>query len=148
MKKFKFNWGHGILIFMTVFVLLSIIFIIFSLNQSQDLVSDDYYDQGASYSKQIEINKRSENYRDSITINQNNLSIDIKLCQSLINLEDTLFVYFYRPSDKKSDVKYKIQMTENISFPSTNLKSGRYMVKMKWNHLENIYNIEKEITIN
>jgi hypothetical protein len=148
MKKIKFNWGHGILIFMTVFVLLSIIFIIFSLNQSEDLVSDNYYDLGADYSKQIEINKRSENYRDSITINQNNLSIDIKLCQSLINLEDTLFVYFYRPSDKKSDVKYKIPMTENISFPSTNLKSGRYMIKMKWNHLENIYNIEKEITIN
>ena len=148
MKKFKFNWGHGILIFMTVFVLLSIIFIIFSLNQSEDLVSDNYYDLGADYSKQIEINKRSENYRDSITINQNNLSIDIKLCQSLINLEDTLFVYFYRPSDKNSDVKYKIPMTENINFPLTNLKSGRYMVKMKWNHLENIYNIEKEITIN
>ncbi len=141
----KFNWGHGILIFMIIFLILSTAFIIFSLKNAQDLVSDDYYNQGADYSNQIEINKRSFNYRDSITINQINSNIQLKLCNSLAGrVEDTLFVYFYSPSSKNSDCRLKFPMADSISIPSSNLKNGRYMVKMSWKTSGELYNIEKE----
>jgi hypothetical protein len=144
----KFNWGHGIFAFMTLFLLLSIGFIIFSLNQSEDLVSDDYYEKGADYSKQIEINKRSAIYLDSIAINSIGTNINISLCKSLENSGDTLFVHFYNPSDKEADFKIKFPMSDEINIPFSELKSGRYQVKMLWNHKHLIYNFEKEITIN
>lgn len=143
----KFNWGHGIFIFMTVFVLLTIFFIIFSLNQSQDLVADDYYDKGADYSEQIEINKRSDIYQDSIIIQNNTSSIDIEISQSLVSFKDTLLIHFYRPSDKKSDFKLKFPMLEIISIPVAGLKKGRYEVKLMWSKLGDLYNLEKEINI-
>jgi hypothetical protein len=143
----KFNWGHGIFIFMTIFVILSIIFIIFSLNQSQDLVSDDYYDKGADYSQQIETNKRSVVYQDSISVNLNISSIDIDLCQSLKVSGDTILLHFYRPSDKNSDIKLKFPMSEIISIPFNNFKNGRYEIKISWNNADSLYNIKKDIII-
>jgi hypothetical protein len=143
----KFNWGHGIFIFMTIFVILSIIFIIFSLNQSQDLVSDDYYDKGADYSQQIEINKRSDVYQDSVAVNVNIESLDVDLCQSMKNSVDTLLLHFYRPSDKKSDIKLKFPMSGNINIPLSNFIHGRYEVKISWYHLGSLYNIKNDIII-
>jgi hypothetical protein len=143
----KFNWGHGILTFIIIFLILSIAFIIFSLNQSADLVSDDYYDQGADYSKQIEINKRSFIYRDSISVKKTDTSIQVILCKSLMNTGDTLNIHFYRPSDKKADLKLRFSMTDNIIIPSKELKSGRYVVKISWKHQGEIYNIDKELFI-
>ncbi len=143
----KFNWGHGILIFLILFLILSFTFIIFSLNQSEDLVSENSYEQGADYSNQIEINKRSFIYSDSISISNSNSVIDLNLCKTLANSEDTIFVHFYRPSDKKADMKFKFIMTEKISIPLIKLISGRYLVKLSWNKQGNLYNIEKEISI-
>jgi len=143
----KFNWGHGILVFIIFFLLLSTIFIIFSLNQAQDLVAEDYYDKGAGYSSQIEVNKRSSVYQDSISINTFDSSIHLELSQDLALSGDTLYVHFYRPSDKNADLKIKFPMQSEINFQSSALKKGRYIVKMSWNHLGDLYNIEKEIII-
>lgn len=143
----RFNWGHGILTFIIIFLILSIVFIIFSLRQSTDLVSDDYYNQGAGYSKQIEINKRSYPYRDSISVSSTGAEVQILLCKSLISTGDTLNVYFYRPSDKKADIKLKFAMDEALTVPSKELKNGRYVVKMSWAHKGDWYNIDKEVFI-
>jgi len=143
----KFNWGHGILTFIIIFLILSVVFIVFSLRQSTDLVSDDYYDQGAGYSKQIEINKRSYPYRDSILVSKTRAEVQIVLCKSLMNAGDTLNVYFYRPSDKKADLKLKFPMDRAIALPSKELKNGRYVVKMSWLHKRDVYGIDKEVFI-
>ncbi len=143
----KFNWGHGIFIFMTVFILLGVAAIIFSINQSEDLVSDDYYDKGADYSQQIEVNKRSDIYQDSINIDIVNSNIEVAICQSLKASTDTLLMHFYNPSDKKSDIKLKYPMSGTISIPASTFKSGRYEVKMSWTNLNNLFNLKKEILI-
>ena len=143
----KFHWGHGIFIFITIFIVLAVAFIIFALNQSQDLVSDDYYDQGASYTKQMEINKRSSTYADSINISATDSIVSIRLCRSLASLADTLHVYFYKPSDKKGDLKLQFIMKENINISSNKFKNGRYVLKILWKNRGEVYNIEKEISI-
>ena len=143
----KFNWGHGIFIFMTIFVLLAVSFIIFSLNQSQDLVSDDYYDKGADYSQQIEVNKRSDIYQDSINIDIVNANVDVNICQSLKASTDTLLMHFYNPSNKNSDIKLKYPMANAISIPVSTFKNGRYEVKMSWTYQNNLFNLKKEILI-
>jgi hypothetical protein len=143
----KFNWGHGIFIFLTIFVILAIAFIVFSLNQDIDLVSKDYYNKGASFSEQIEINRRSENYIDSINIVINQTNVSVLLSSSLQNSNDTITAYFYRPSDKNSDFSLTSIMTEKIEIPTNKLKKGRYIIKFSWKHDNETYNIEKETRI-
>ena len=85
----KLNWGHGILIFIILFLVLIGSFVIFALYQSQDLESDDYYDKGAGYSNQIEVNKRSDLYKDSITMTSSQPGAQIALCKSLASSGDS-----------------------------------------------------------
>ena len=49
----KLNWGNSIFLFLIIFVALGIAFIVFSFSKSNDLVTADYYQQGADYTHQI-----------------------------------------------------------------------------------------------
>lgn len=146
-KKMKFNWGHGILIFLTIFVTLVISFIVFSLNQEIDLVAKDYYDKGANYSEQIEINKRSQPYQDSINVDIKNSVISIQLAEEMKNINDSISIYFYRPSDKKADFTHVAKMSDKIEIPFSKIKKGRYFAKFTWKQSNQTYNTEKEIFI-
>jgi hypothetical protein len=143
----KFNWGHGILIFILLFLAVIAAFVIFALFQSQDLVSDDYYDKGAGYSNQIDINQRSEIYRDSIKIINEDGEIYVKLSKTLAASGDTLHMYFYRPSDKKEDFIVNCLMSDEISLPIDRFTPGRYVVKMSWTHRDEIFNVNKDLSI-
>ena len=55
---------------------------VFSFRQNIDLVERDYYDKGANYTEQIEINKRSEIYQDSINTKAGDI-ISIEFCESI-----------------------------------------------------------------
>ena len=52
--KFKFNWGTGIFIFITLFLLVNAFVIYKSFQQRNDLVEEEYYPQGLEYQKQID----------------------------------------------------------------------------------------------
>ena len=144
----KFNWGNGILIFIILFLILSSIFIIFSFQHANDLVTDDYYNQGAAYSKQIEINKRSAIYSDSLQITNTNEKIEIQVNKGLLNITDSFQIYFFRPSDKSKDYKIGVLKNERIIVPKSRLMKGRYIIKLSWKSKKEIYLIEKEIFVN
>jgi hypothetical protein len=143
----KFNWGHGILIFILLFLAVIATFVIFALFQSQDLVSEDYYDKGASYSDQIDINQRSEIYRDSIKIVNEGEEIRIMLSKTLAVLGDSLHMYFYRPSDKLQDFRMNCLMSDAISLPVSRFSPGHFVVKLSWTHGEKLYNVNKDLNI-
>jgi len=144
----KFNWGNGILIFIILFLILSSIFIIFSFQHANDLVTDDYYNQGAAYSKQIEINKRSAIYSDSLQITSTNEKIELLVNKGLANITDSFQIYFFRPSDKSKDYKIGVLKNERIIVPKSRLMKGRYIIKFSWKSKKEIYLIEKEIFVN
>jgi hypothetical protein len=144
----KINWGTGILIFIIIFLILSVVFIVFSLMQNNDLVADDYYEKGAGYSSQIAINKRSAIYTDSISIAVADTSIQIEVCKQIQDSANTVEVYFFRPSDKRNDLHFELPVKSTLQLPKTNFVHGRYIVKLSWKFRSNTYLIEKEIFIN
>lgn len=145
-KNMNINWGTAILIFIILFLALSAVFVIFALKQNRDLVETDYYEKGANYSQQIEINKRSAIYNDSISIENEGKYLVLKA--NVSKSITTFDVYFFRPSDKTYD--YRIQ------FPSTNtsmliekskLTRGRYIVRLSWKSGNNVYMANKEVFV-
>ena len=65
----KLNWGYSIILFFVVFCSVMIGIMIFAFRQTNDLVTEDYYEKGADYTRQMELNSRSAAYQDSIQIN-------------------------------------------------------------------------------
>jgi len=144
----KLNWGKSIFLFYIIFVGLCVTFIVFSLRQNNDLVTEDYYEKGADYSTQIEINKRSSTYADSITLMPRKGQVSFVFCESLCQLTDTLNVYFFRPSDKILDVKLKIPLNDTVFlYSSDQLIHGRYIAQITWTSQELNYQVDKDIRI-
>ena len=64
------------------------------MRQNNDLVSDDYYQKGAKYTDQININQRSLTYQDSIQISKSANQVQIVLSKGLVSSGGSVFVYF------------------------------------------------------
>jgi len=141
----KLNWGQSIFVFFVIFVSLGVVFIIFSLRQNNDLVEDDYYEQGANYTRQMEITSRSSVFNDSIQLKQENGILVASFSESISNMADTLYIDFYRPSDKRLDYGFLVLLNaDSVVIDKGQLVKGRYTVKFQWNYKQNRYLVEKE----
>ncbi len=144
----KFNWGHGILAFLIIFLLLLAAFIVFSFKQKHDMVTKDYYKKGADYTTQMKINQRSELYIDSVNISFVQDDVVLSCAQSITDMDDSLQVLFYRPSDKDLDYECTLPIMDNKSIISKNfLARGRYLVNIQWSKKEDLYQIKKDVFI-
>lgn len=144
----KLNWGQSIFLFFVIFLSLAIVFIVFSLKQNNDLVTDDYYEKGARYAQQMEINGRSAVYADSIQLMDQNSRLVARFSKSIGQMADTMNIYFFRPSDKRFDYRYMgLLISDSLSIEKSNLVKGRYKVKFQWLcHHENFL-VEKEFFV-
>ncbi len=145
----KFHWGKGILVFFIFFLSLCATFIIFSLRQNNDLVTDDYYEKGANYSEQIETRRRSAIYEDSVQILQENQIIQIRLSHSIVSQADSLRIYFYRSSDKSEDLFIRKEIVSSpIEINAQALVHGRYQVNVSWTSQQQLFEITRTLDVN
>lgn len=144
----KLHWGNAIFIFFTIFISLSIIFVIFSLRQDNDLTQENYYEKGANYTQQIHTNQRSAIYNDSISIKQINNSVLVTLPSSVYNYTDSLKVHFYNPSSKSKDFKVLLSSLSDTNYIEIeSIFKGRYIMKLHWLKENSDYMLDKQIML-
>ena len=144
----KLNWGKSLIIFFILFFIWVLFFVFFALRQNIDLVSDDYYQKGASYTDQININKRSVPYQDSIQISTTAEQVQIVLSRGLASAGDSVFVYFFRSSDKRKDLRLVFKAAESpFLIASKELVHGRYQVYLMWNCKNEKFSVVKVLDV-
>jgi len=143
----KFNWGTGIFIFLTVFLLACTVFIIFAFRQDVNLVHEDYYQKGADYSDQMEVDARSVKYYNSFQTYMDGGFFIVDFEESLAMKIDSGMALLYRPSDSDEDMKFAFDSMKRIVVPREDLISGRYILKMYW-YTEGLkYEVDKPVNI-
>ncbi len=143
----KFSWGTGILIFLIMFLTACGIFIVFAVSQKNSLVHKNYYERGADYSRQMEINKRSVKYQKTIYFQDKAQQISISFPDNFSEDLKTGEILFFRPSDISKDLKVEMKPIKNIQLvDKINLIKGRYLVKFSWQSDAEYY-IEKELFV-
>ena len=144
----KFNWGHGIMLFLALFVLASVAFIVFSFKQKNDLVTKDYYKLGADYTSQMIINQRSMPYVDSIGFVVGENDLQIVLSPTIANEIDSIWINFFRPSNKELDYNCVLPVkVKQARLEKENLTNGRYMVNVEWTLNGDLFQVQKEVFI-
>jgi hypothetical protein len=142
----KLNWGNYIFIFILLFLTLCTVFIIFAVRQNNDLVNDNYYELGAGYSEQIEINNRSEYYSDSIEIRMDSDNIIIGLASAISANTTSVSTYFYRPSGKEDDYRGEFMINgDSVVIEKKRLARGRYILNINWTINGESYLVKKEL---
>ncbi len=145
----RVNWGTGIVIVFVVFMSVNISTAVYLMNQDVNLVADDYYDQEIKYQKQIDRIKRTNKLDEKNIIVFNRSAINVTIPESLRSKDLTGEIYFYRPSDQKSDIKIPLYPdTLGVQvIPVSNLEKGLWAVKVNWLTGENEYFAEERIFI-
>ncbi len=132
--KIKWNWGTGIFVGGSIFMLMIIVFVFFMFKQNFDLVEKDYYPKSLEYQQKMDKINHTNLLPDKVKV-QNNDGILSFTFPSSINLNNlTGTITFYRPSEKEGDITIAIDTDTAgmISFATDKLLKGRYIIKMDY----------------
>jgi len=132
--KIRFNWGTGIFIFMTLFLLVCFFVIYMSFQQRNDLVAEEYYPQGLEYQKQINRFANANGLTEKIQITEEPGGLVINYPSELKGKKVKGQVVFFRPSDENADfqdsIVFDTALIQKISVQK--MLKGKYIAKFFW----------------
>ena len=148
--KIKFNWGTGIFIFITLFLLTNAFVIYKSFQQRNDLVEEEYYPQGLEYQKQIDRFANANALIGKIKITEEAGELIISYPSEFKDKTVKGLVIFFRPSDEKADFQDSISFDKAMiqKIPVQNMVKGKYVAKFFWVMQGKEYAYESTLRIN
>lgn len=134
MSKFKFTWGHGVMLGLLSFIIFILTLIFLADGRTGD-VYDNYYEHSLKYQTEtIDAENNVRNLKEKPTIKSQanglllSFPVDIKL--------DSGSIFLIRGAYKKDDVKLDLNLRNNEQLiPAIKLKKGQYDLELRW--LEN-----------
>lgn len=130
----KFNWGTGIAIFYSVFVVVMVGMVIYSRGVDHSLVMDNYYEEDLKYQSHIDAVKNTRTLGQDLVIrfSKEEKSVQLDFPEEFSELKGS--IWFYRADNKSLDFKINIQPGEgrHITVPTPDLVPGRWTIKVNW----------------
>ncbi|WP_338768555.1 FixH family protein [Bernardetia sp. ABR2-2B] len=143
----KFNWGTGIFLFYSAFVIFMLSLVFMSMQQKIELVTENYYTEGIDFQRQINERKNVAALKAKPTIKQlenGNVEIKFPVSDSLDVDKITGQIAFFRPSDKDLDFSLPIKLTKpNHQLITEKIEQGLWKVKLSWTQEDRIGNNKK-----
>lgn len=149
MMKIKWNWGTGLFIGASLFILMIAVFAYFMFKQNFDLVEKDYYPKALVYQQRIDKLNNTAQLEEKIRVEKLESSVVIRF-PSIFKPDSTSgTVQFYRPSGVSGDVNIPIQLDTSgiMSYPISRLMKGNYMVKIDYNFRNKGYYQEEALFV-
>ena len=145
----KLNWGKGIIVVYTVFMIIVLGTVAFTTTVDVDLVADDYYEQEIKYQNEIDKKDRTNKLTEQVEIILEKENLKISYPKIFANRVSGK-INFYRPSDEKLDLILDIKTdTTGLQYvPIEKLTKGLWKIKVDWSHSNEQYLNEKIIVIN
>jgi|ETNmetMinimDraft_21_1059911.scaffolds.fasta_scaffold04438_6 hypothetical protein len=143
----KFNWGHGITIFIICFMSLILMFVFKTTQLNTELYAKDYYDQEIKYQDKINAITNFKHLNQSVLTDQNETAFKIILPPFFSHKKFNGNVYFYRPENSLLDLKIPISNNTEISVSKNKISKGKYTMKLSFNDDIRAYFVEQKIII-
>ena len=129
-------WFIGWMVLLIVVIAMNVVMIMFAMEDSPGVVTDDFYERGQTYDK--ELNERNKTnpgwkveYIQQVAIIQNQTtSIQFKLSNKdgSAVLADKVMLYLYRPANKNDDFFVALTTTDGINYTG----DVRFKLKGAW----------------
>ncbi len=148
--KFPITFLQGIIIAIVVPIVLLIVFVIFSSNNTFKLVEKDYYQKEINYQSQIDREMRASQLSQNVNIYNDENGIVLQFPSTFLPHNISGKVVFFRPSDSGLDFDMQIGLNQDgmQSISSAHFKKGAWIVKVFWNDRQDEYYSEKRIFVN
>lgn len=142
-EKFKFHWGHGIIVALLVFMLfiLGMVFFFPIGKQGAEMISDNYYEDELQFQKVIDAKNNADRLTEKpeIAVAQNGIKISFP--KDFNNSNSQYHFYLYRTDDRNLDVKkdFSLDTHNEFQIPASLLRKGSYTLKLMWTQQKENY---------
>ncbi len=130
----KINWGASIAIVYLLFVLSMILFVIKASRQTNDLVTENYYDDAVHYQDKIDAKNNSERFNSDFKASYS--KVENRVLISVSNSTGSLSgkLNFYKPDDAQKDfeVDLKTDTAGRQQVAANKMSKGLWHVKAAW----------------
>lgn len=127
----KLNWGTGIAIVYTTFVVFIGVMVYKAFGEDFDLVTEDYYAQEIKFQEKIDSRSRAEKLDVSVQTVVEGKSLKIIFPQESELLTGS--INCFRPSDETKDFTETFKTEEGFhTIPLNKFIKGKYLIKIDW----------------
>ncbi len=145
----KFNWGMGITLFYSLFMMTMIYMVYQSTQVNRNLVAENYYEKDLQYQSHLDRLSNSARLKTDLAIFQNKEGNYLRFVfpKELTSINGDIL--FYRPSDNSKDFNQAIELDEAHEFriPTSALLKGAWKIKINWEGDETLFYKEASIQI-
>ncbi len=130
----KLNWGTGIAITYTIFVLVLVFAVVQSTKVDHSLVTEDYYQKDLEYQTQIDKEVNALNLGEDLQIKYADAqkAVQLQFPAELGAVQGNIL--FFRPSDKNLDFEAPVQADERGQqiISTQTMMPGLWKVQVNW----------------
>ncbi|MGA0283522.1 MAG: FixH family protein [Saprospiraceae bacterium] len=146
----KLNWGSGIAIFYSLFVVVMIMMVVKSTQNKAHMVQDNYYKKDLNYEEFRQKRQNGMAYKNLLNINydQSDRLILISFPKQMAEAKGELKLF--RPSNQYLDKNYPIRLDSNGKMfiqIEDNMVRGKWRVMLDWHFAGTNYYNEETIVI-
>lgn len=130
----KFHWGHGIAIFIGIFLLATGFFVYKSFQEDYPLVESEYYPKGLEFDKQRVRIENVEKLSAKFRVEQSADAVKIIRPQAVMAGFESGNYLFYRASGENGDLRDTLMAdtTSIFTVMKSKLLKGKYTLKINW----------------
>ena len=145
----KINWGSGIAIFYSLFVITMVYAVVRSTQFDNSLVSDQYYADDLKYQEKFDKLSNAQGLKQDLEIQtaESGSQVELFFPSELGKVHGE--IYFFCPSDQSRD--FKVNIAANLNhrqvISTTGLKTGLWRVKVDWSDGSKAYYKEEVIEL-
>lgn len=142
----KINWGTGIAIVLTLFVLFILGLVYLTSTADGDLVAPDYYKQELAFQERIDAVANGRPLGETLSLSVVDDRIVITCDNQVFPASESGKISFYRPDDPAKDVEMDLDLAAgDQEIDATDLVSGVYKVRFTWSTESGDYEINREL---
>jgi len=142
MSKFKFTWGHGVVVALICFIVFITSLVFFAGNMGE-MVEDNYYEKTVHYQDDIDAAKRANSLAQKPEIIEQANGYLIRFYEQPEGGD----ILFLRPNDSKEDVRQPLKLNSRMEqlVHALDLEDGEYEVSIRWKQNGQDYLLKKTI---
>ena len=147
----KFNWGNGIFIAMTIFIIGILSMVSYFISLDFYLVNNNHYEDGVEYQTTIDSKYRTSKLHEPIVIlfDDERVAIKVMFSDEVMEKATEGTMSLYRPNDASKDVSLGIEFKGGNTqvIPMERMDKGKWVLTIRWQMDDLEYQEEQTIII-
>lgn len=147
----KFDWGKGIFIAITLFIIGILSMVSYLISLDFYLVNNNHYEEGVEYQTVIDSKERTANLEDHVVIlfDDERVALKVVFPDTVMSNAQEGTMTLYRPNDSKQDLTLPIEFERGDThvIPMERMDKGKWILTINWKMNDLEYIEEKTVII-